>query len=117
MKKLIPIIMLLLFVSSVYAQNETTSTTPNCPVLSPPYCPSPCKLIGSNATDANGCLRPPNCSCYSLPYSIYSFLVSVNPILLIILGVVLVLVSKLAKFVGVVLIIIAIIHLIFLFWK
>lgn len=43
--------------------------------------------------------------------SAYNFLISINPLLLIILGIILLLVSKLSKFVGIILIIIALIHL------
>ena len=43
---------------------------------------------------------------------IYDFLVQVNPILLLVFGGVLVLVSKFARWVGIILIIIALIHLV-----
>jgi len=93
MKKIIPLFVILLFASSVYAQNATNQTTS---ITTTTTTPSP-----------------------FLPTlkGIYSFLVSINPYLLIILGVVLVLVSKLARFVGVVLIIFAIIHILFMFLK
>lgn len=84
--------MILLFVNTVFAQNETnvttTTTTSSFPISLP--------------TSLSG---------------IYAFLISINPILLIILGVILILVSKLSKFVGIVLIIIALIHFFFLFFK
>jgi len=89
MKKILVLFALLFFVNVVFAQNitNTSSTTTATPSF----------------TDT---LK-----------GIYSLLLSVNPILLLILGVILILVAKLAKFVAIVLIIIAIIHLIFLFWK
>jgi eight-cysteine-cluster-containing protein len=42
---------------------------------------------------------------------IYGFLMSLNPIILLILGIILILISKLARFVGIVLIILALIYL------
>jgi glucan phosphoethanolaminetransferase (alkaline phosphatase superfamily) len=87
MKKLISLLAILLFVNIAFAQNATNSTNQTT------GSPIPTSLTG-----------------------VYNFLVSINPIILIILGVVLVLVSKLAKFVGIVLIISALIHLFFLFY-
>ena len=70
--------------------------------------------FAQNATNTTSTTFP------NLPFNlsgIYPFLISVNPVLLIILGVVLLIFSKLAKFVGIVLIIIAILHFLFLFLK
>lgn len=90
MKKIIAILFILLFVNSAYAQNVTNQTTTSTTTTTP-FLPT---LTG-----------------------IYSFFVSINPYLLIILGVVLVLASKLARFVGIVLIIFALIHILFMFLK
>jgi hypothetical protein len=90
MKKIISLLMILLFVNSVYAQSATNATNQTTTSTS------------SFTPDLKG---------------IYAFLVSVNPYLLIILGVILVLVSKLARFVGIILIIFALIHILFLFLK
>lgn len=87
MKKILFVALVLLLVPGlVFAQatNETTTTKPTTPQI-------PDALKG-----------------------FYNFLVEVNPILLLILGGVLIVVSKFAKWVGVILIIIAVIHLIFL---
>ena len=92
MKKILFLLTILLVANAVYAQNLTNTT---------------------NQTSTQTTTFPFSGSLKG----IYSFLTSVNPILLIILGIVLLLVGKLAKFVGIVLIIIAIIHLLFLFWK
>ena len=89
MKQLIPLLFILLFATSVYAQNDTNATTNSTTTLLPGISLS----------------------------TIYSLLISVNPIMLLILGVALILVAKLAKFVGVVLIIIAVIHFVLLFLK
>jgi hypothetical protein len=92
MKKIIAILTILFLVNSVYAQdvtNQTTTTTPYSIVLPPA------------ASSLKG---------------VYDFLVSINPIILIVLGIVLILASHLGKFVGIVLIIIALIHLFFLFF-
>jgi len=87
LKQSIALFAILLFVNVVYAQNITNTTTTTTP--------SP--LSGLK--------------------DVYTFLLSINPILLLVLGVVLILASKLAKFVGIVLIIIALIHLLFMFLK
>jgi hypothetical protein len=68
--------------------------------------------VAQNATNQTTTFKIPT----SLK-GVYSFLVSANPVLLIIFGLILIFVSKLAKFVGIVLIIIAVIHLLFLFLK
>jgi len=89
MKRIITVLLILLLVNVVYAQNETnvTSTT-----------------IKSN-------FQFPNLKGVS------SFLLSINPILMIIFGIILIISAKLAKFVGIVLIIIAVIHILILFLK
>jgi hypothetical protein len=87
MKKILFVALVLLLVPGLVlaqATNETTTTKP-----SPPKIPDALK-------------------------GFYNFLVEANPILLLILGGVLIVVSKFAKWVGVILIIIAVIHLIFL---
>jgi len=94
MKQIIALMMVLLFVNAVFAQNETNVTTTTTSTITFPF------PIGI-PTSLSG---------------IYSFLISVNPILLIIFGVILILASTLAKYVGIVLIIIAVIHLFFLFF-
>lgn len=95
MKKILVIAFVLLaFTTSVYAQNATNITTTTSSTSAFPFPTIPPSLTG-----------------------IYSFLISINPILLMILGVILILVSKLSKFVGIVLIIIAIIHFLFMFLK
>lgn len=94
MKQFIALAMILLFANAVFAQNETNITTTTTSTISFPF------TIG----------LPTNLA------GIYSFLTSINPILLIILGIVLIFASTLAKYVGIVLIIIAIIHLFFLFF-
>jgi hypothetical protein len=91
MKKLIAILAVLLLVNSVYAQNVTNETT----------------------TTTYSIVLPPATSTLT---GIYNFLVSINPVILIILGVVLILASHLGKFVGIVLIIIALIHFFFMFF-
>ena len=93
MKQLIALLAVLLLVNAVYAQELNTTTTTTTTTTTSPF-QLPTSLSG-----------------------VYSFLVSINPILLVILGVALILFSKLAKFVGIVLIIIALIHLFFMFWK
>lgn len=54
-------------------------------------------------------------SILAIPKDVYSFLTSINPIILIILGIILVLVAKLARFIGIFLIIFALIYFLILF--
>jgi hypothetical protein len=91
-KQIIALAMILLFANAVFAQNETNITTTST-IAFPFHIGLPASLAG-----------------------IYSFLTSINPILLIIFGIVLILASTLAKYVGIVLIIIAIVSLFFLFF-
>lgn len=93
-KQIIALVMILLFANAVFAQNETNITTTTTSTIAFPF------PIGLPANLAG----------------IYSFLTSINPVLLIIFGIVLILASTLAKYVGIVLIIIAIIYLFFLFF-
>ncbi len=85
--------MILLFANVVFAQNETNITTTTSTIAFPFPIGLPTNLTG-----------------------VYSFLTSINPILLIIFGIVLIFASTLAKYVGIVLIIIALIHLFLLFF-
>jgi hypothetical protein len=94
MKQIIALMMILLFANAVFAQNETNVTTTTTSTITFPF------PIGI-PTSLSG---------------IYSFLTSINPVLLIIFGIVLIFASTLAKYVGIVLIIIAIIHFFFLFF-
>jgi len=54
---------------------------------------------------------PTSVSSSSILKSIYDFLVNANPFILIILGVVIFFAGKLAKFVGIIIIILGLIHL------
>jgi hypothetical protein len=91
MKKIIAVLTILFLVNSVYAQNVTNQTT----------------------STTSSIVLPPAASTLK---GVYDFLVNINPVILIVLGVVLILASHLGKFVGIVLIIIALIHFFFLFF-
>lgn len=81
MKRIFILIVLLLLANSALAQNVTNQTTTTTP---------------SGITTAKG---------------IYNFLTSINPLILLIFGLILVIVSKIARFVGIVLIVLALIFL------
>jgi hypothetical protein len=94
MRKLIPVFIVLLLISSAYAQSITTDTT------------------STTTTTGYGIQLPATGSTLK---GVYDFLVSFNPVILIVLGVILLVAGKFAKFVGIVLIIIAVIHLLLMY--
>ena len=65
----------------------------------------------ANQTNTSTTIQQPTSSVISTLKWIYDFLISINPILLLILGIILLLASKFARFVAIILIIVAVIHI------
>jgi hypothetical protein len=74
-------------------------------------------VTAENVTNQTTTTTTKGPSAISTAKGVYNFLISINPILLLILGIILILASELSRFVGIVLIIFALIHLLILFFR